>query len=159
MVIMTRQTTWQRSDNMKDSVTAAKAPWAIVTSATRPLVTGWFDVLKLPPPANLITAEDVPNGKPDPACYKLGLKALRLLGEDGNISAKHDVLVLEDSPAGIRAGKAAGCKVVAVVTSHTAQQVVDAGADWIVKDLTSLQLLNNDNGSVEISIKDALIVA
>jgi glycerol 3-phosphatase-1 len=39
-------------------------PWCIVTSGSRPLVTGWLDVLKLAHPKNLVTAEDVENGKP-----------------------------------------------------------------------------------------------
>ncbi|KIP08522.1 hypothetical protein PHLGIDRAFT_117147, partial [Phlebiopsis gigantea 11061_1 CR5-6] len=47
-------------------------------------------------------------------------------------------LVIEDAPAGIRAGRAAGCKVIAVCTSHTRQQLLDSGArpDYIVEDLT-----------------------
>ena len=46
------------------SLEAAKAPWAIVTSGTRPLVTGWLDVMKLAHPRNLVVAEDVKEGKP-----------------------------------------------------------------------------------------------
>lgn len=38
-------------------------PWAIVTSGTRPLVTGWLGVMKLAHPKNLVTAEDVENGQ------------------------------------------------------------------------------------------------
>src|SRR5271170_8069368 len=86
-------------------------PWAIVTSGTRPLVTGWLSILKLPSPEHLVVAEDVENGKPDPTCYLMGLEKLKMEGCAG------EVLVLEDSPAGIRAGKKAGCKVLALVTS------------------------------------------
>lgn len=69
-----------------------------------------------------------------------------------------NVLVLEDSPAGIRAGKAAGCKVVAVVTSHTVEEVVSAGADWVVKDLSSLSVVKgSDSSSVVVKISNALI--
>ena len=46
------------------SLEVAKAPWAIVTSGTRPLVTGWLDVMKLAHPRNLVVAEDVEEGKP-----------------------------------------------------------------------------------------------
>ncbi len=128
-------------------------PWAIVTSGTRPLVTGWLSVLKLPCPENLVVAEDVKDGKPDPTCYLMGLQKLGMEGR------ADEVLVLEDSPAGIRAGKTAGCKVLAVVTSHTPQQVVDAGADWVVRDLTSVKVVGNapQARGVTLEIKDALL--
>lgn len=68
--------------------------------------------------------------------------------------------MLEDSPAGIRAGKAAGCRVLAVVTSHTAEQVLAAGPDWVVRDLSSLRLVGVDGekGTVTLEVRDALVV-
>jgi glycerol 3-phosphatase-1 len=134
-----------------DSVTRAHVPWAIVTSGTTPLVTGWLGVLKLPLPEYLVVAEDVENGKPDPSCYLMGMEKLRL-------GAGDEVLVLEDSPAGIKAGKAAGCKVLGVVTSHTMRQVLDAGADWVVRDLSSVKLVGSGDGGVTLEIVDALDV-
>ncbi|KAH6678070.1 glycerol-3-phosphate phosphatase-like protein [Halenospora varia] len=134
-----------------DSITKSNVPWAIVTSGTTPLVTGWLKVLQLPTPEHLVVAEDVENGKPDPSCYLMGKEKLSL-------SASHEVLVLEDSPAGIKAGKAAGCKVLGVVTSHTVEQVVAAGADWIVKDLQSIRMVKGGVGGVELEIVDALDV-
>ncbi|TVY80926.1 2-deoxyglucose-6-phosphate phosphatase [Lachnellula suecica] len=131
------------------SLTNANTPWAIVTSGTSPLVLGWLGVLKLPRPEHLVVAEDVENGKPDPTCYLMGKEKLRLGPAD-------EVLVLEDSPAGIKAGKAAGCKVLGVVTSHTMQQVVDAGADWVVKDLRSVKLVGSSERGVTLEILDAL---
>jgi len=71
------------------------------------------------------------------------------------------VLVLEDSPAGIRSGKAAGCKVLAVVTSHTAEQVLAADPDWVVQDLASVRLVRVEGeagGRVTLEIRDALVV-
>ncbi|KAL3428029.1 haloacid dehalogenase-like hydrolase [Phlyctema vagabunda] len=133
-----------------DSLTKASSPWAIVTSGTTPLVTGWLDVLRLPKPEHLVVAEDVENGKPDPTCYLMGKEKLGLKSDS-------DVLVLEDSPAGIKAGKAAGCKVIGVVTSHTVEQVVDAGADWIVHDLRSVKMVRNSEGSVTLEISNALV--
>jgi glycerol 3-phosphatase-1 len=124
-------------------------PWAIVTSGTSPLVTGWLDVLKLPIPKHLVVAEDVQNGKPDPTCYLMGKEKLKL-GE------KDNVLVLEDSPAGIRAGKAAGCKVLGLVTSHTLEQVKDAQPDWIVKDLESVKVVGVSEAGVELSFSNTL---
>ena len=132
-----------------DSINANNVPWAIVTSGTSPLVTGWLKVLDLPAPEHLVVAEDVENGKPDPSCYLMGKEKLGL-GEGA------EVLVLEDSPAGIKAGKTAGCKVLGVVTSHTIEQVLAAKPDWIVKDLGSLKVVGNTKDGVELEISDAL---
>ncbi|KAI8963337.1 HAD-like protein [Daldinia sp. FL1419] len=138
-----------------DSLIAASARWAIVTSGTAPLVTGWLDVLNLPHPENLVTAESVTNGKPDPACYNLGREKLKLSPDDSP-----DILVLEDSPAGIRSGKAAGCKVLGLVTSHTVEQVLGAEPDWIVRDLRSVKMVRSEkDGSVTLQISDALAVS
>ena len=46
------------------SLNVGNAPWAIVTSGTRPLVNGWMDVMKLARPKHMVTAEDVAVGKP-----------------------------------------------------------------------------------------------
>lgn len=133
-----------------DSMIDLSAPWAIVTSGTEPLVHGWLGRMKLAIPEDLVTAESVPEGKPDPACYRMGLDKLRLA------DAAADVLVLEDSPAGIRAGKAAGCKVIGLVTSHTAEQVVAAEPDWVVKDLKSVRVVRSEGGKFVVEIKAGL---
>ncbi|KAI0599433.1 haloacid dehalogenase-like hydrolase [Biscogniauxia sp. FL1348] len=151
-----------------DELIAAKAPWAIVTSGTEPLVMGWLDVLSLPHPEHLVTAESVANGKPDPACYELGRSKLGLAPSSSSSSSSANgeresapVLVLEDSPAGIRSGKAAGCKVLAVVTSHTVEQVAAADPDWIVRDLRSVKMVECSEGShgrrVTLRISDGLV--
>jgi len=130
----------------------SSVPWAIVTSGTRPLVTGWLDMMKLAHPENLVVAEDVEQGKPDPACYQLGRSKL-------DVPREASILVLEDAPAGVRAGKAAGFKVVALATTHTLEQLRDAGADWIVRDMRSVQLNGWDKSTREakIQISDALV--
>lgn len=109
-------------------------PWAIVTSGTRALVTGWLKIMNLARPENLVTAEDVQRGKPDPACYLLGQAKL------ASSKSKARILVLEDAPSGVRAGKAAGFEVLAVATTHSTKQLLAAGADYIVKDLRSVRL-------------------
>jgi len=136
-----------------EELISRNAPWAIVTSGTVPLVTGWLGVLNLPSPDHLITAESVVSGKPDPACYIMGRERLGLADED------KQVLVLEDSPAGIRAGKAAGCKVIGLVTSHTPEQVLSAEPDWIVKDLASVKLVSKPGDSrITLELRDGLVV-
>ncbi|KAK7193890.1 hypothetical protein DPSP01_010148 [Paraphaeosphaeria sporulosa] len=128
-------------------------PWAIVTSGTRPLVTGWLKVMKLAHPKNLVTAEDVDNGKPDPACYLLGKKKLALSKEQPSI------VVFEDAPAGIKSGKAAGFTVIALHTTHTLEQLKDAGADFIVQDMRSISLKSwtKATGEAQIEIVNALV--
>jgi glycerol 3-phosphatase-1 len=104
-----------------------------VASDTRPLVAGWLKILQIPFPTHLITAEDVENGKPDLACYLLGRKKL---GREGCRS--DETLVIKDAPAGMRAGKAAGFKVLTLATTHEAEELREAGADWVVGDLRSM---------------------
>jgi mannitol-1-/sugar-/sorbitol-6-phosphatase len=73
----------------------------------------------------LVPAESVMNGKPHPEPYLTGAKLLGL--------AAADCLVIEDSPAGVASGKAAGSRVLAVLSSHTQEQL--PGADWYVQSL------------------------
>lgn len=100
-----------------------------------------------------MTAEDVEHGKPDPTCYIMGLQKLKMEGRAS------EVLVIEDSPAGIRAGKKAGCKVLGLVTSHSIEQVVDAEPDWVVRDLSSARIVSEGRSGqgVTLEIKDALL--
>lgn len=104
-------------------------------------------------PRCLVVAEDVETGKPDPACYNLARKRLGLPDDA-------EMLVLEDSPAGVRAGKAAGCKVVGLITTHSAREVQEAGADWITRDLRSVTLRAWDDktSKLEVEIRDGLLI-
>lgn len=133
------------------SLDLSHAPWAVVTSGTRALATGWIQVMNLAHPKHMVVAEDVECGKPNPACYLLGRERLGL--EEGAA-----VLVIEDSPSGIKAGKDAGFQVVALVTTHTIDQVRQAGADWIIQDLQSLSLQQCSNGTIEIAIRNSLVL-
>jgi mannitol-1-/sugar-/sorbitol-6-phosphatase len=104
--------------------------WTVVTSGTRALATGRLAHGGLPIPERLITAEDVERGKPDPQPYLAGAAAL------GIDSA--DCLVIEDAPAGIEAGKAAGMTVIALVTTFEASALV--AADYVVGSLSDVVL-------------------
>jgi sugar-phosphatase len=106
--------------------------WAIVTSCTRALAGVRIGAAGLRKPKHLVTATDVLRGKPDPEPY---LKGAQILG----VAAK-DCLVLEDAPAGIRAGKAAGACVLALRTTASDAELQEAGADWIVDDCSELFL-------------------
>jgi glycerol 3-phosphatase-1 len=120
-----------------------KVPHCIVTSGTSALVAGWLEILQLPQPNHLVVAEDVSKGKPNPTCYLKGQgKLLEFQSPDNK-----DFLVVEDAPAGISAGLAAGFKVVALTTTHTFEQVRNAGANWIIDDLRDLKVLGRDGNN------------
>jgi len=84
--------------------------WAVVTSAPLGLATARLNAAKLPAPPVIVTAEDVPNGKPAPDCFLLAAKKL------GTTASQ--CLVFEDSAAGISAAEAAGADVVVVTSTH-----------------------------------------
>ena len=132
------------------SLDDANAPWAVVTSGTRALIDGWIGVMKLAHPKHMVVAEDVENGKPDPSCYLLGRGRLGL----ENTS---NILVVEDAPSGIRAGKSAGFKVIGLTTTHSLQQVRDAGADWIVRDLQDVAVSKPEAKALDIEITNAFV--
>lgn len=100
-------------------------PVAVVTSGGRRLAEARLRAAGLPVPAVLISADAVERGKPDPEPYLLAASAL-------DVSAR-ECIVFEDSPAGVRAGKAAGMHVVALTTTLAASELTDA--DEIVADL------------------------
>jgi sugar-phosphatase len=84
--------------------------WAIVTSSPRQLALRRLEAAGLPPPAVLVTGEDIEHGKPAPDCFLL---AAKLLGQK-----IEDCVVFEDAPAGIQAAEAAGAAVVVVTALH-----------------------------------------
>jgi sugar-phosphatase len=106
--------------------------WAIVTSCTRPLAGVRIRAAGLPQPKHLVTASDVLRGKPDPEPY---LKGAQVLGVP-----EAECVVIEDAPAGIRAGKAAGARVLALRTTASDAELREAGADWIVDDCSEIFL-------------------
>jgi len=121
--------------------------WTIATSCTRDLAHVRVNASGLPLPRNLITADDVVIGKPDPEPY---IKAAARLG----FSAQ-DCVVVEDAPAGIRAGKAAGARVLAVRTTAGDAELLAARADWIVSDLASVSFEPpNAAGEITLVLKD-----
>ena len=116
--------------------------WTIVTSATTRLLEGRLNYAGLPIPAALVPAEKVVHGKPHPEPYLTGAELLGF--------APADCLVIEDSPAGIASGKAAGCKVLAVLSSHTQAEL--AGADWFVASLEQVSISAQPDGTLSIRL-------
>ncbi|MGA9530071.1 MAG: HAD family hydrolase [Terriglobales bacterium] len=111
--------------------------WTIATSCTRALAEVRLRAAGLPIPKNIITSNDVKRGKPDPEPY---LKAAAILNQPAS-----DCVVVEDAPAGIRAGKAAGARVIAFLTTAGISELQSAGADWIVEDCSKISARMDDD--------------
>lgn len=111
--------------------------WAAVTSGSPVLMRARLAAAGLPAPPVLIAADDVSRGKPDPEGY---LKAAAALGYD-----IRQCLVVEDAPAGLAAGRAAGARTLAVATSHDAAELT---GDAVVEDLTCCHVEKVDGGLV-----------
>jgi sugar-phosphatase len=103
----------------------ARRPLAIVTSGGQRLAEARLRAAALPLPEVLISADSVARGKPDPEPYLLGASRLGV--------APGRCTVFEDAPAGVRAGKAAGMRVVALTTSVSAREL--GQADLVVANL------------------------
>ena len=104
---------------------------AVVTSCSPDLARVRFEAAGLPSPPVLITSDLTERGKPHPDPYLAGAAALG--------AHPADCLVIEDAPAGIAAGRAAGMTVWAVTTTHAAAEL--AGADRTVADLHEVRAL------------------
>ncbi len=111
-------------------VSLPEGGWTVCTSATERLARVRIGHVGLRPPERFITADMVEHGKPHPEPY---LRGAALLG-----FAPEQCLVIEDAPAGCRAGKAAGCTVLATLFSHGAEEL--AMADYRVASLEGLRV-------------------
>ena len=104
---------------------------AVVTSCTAPLAAARLRAAGLKPPPVVVTADRLRRGKPDPEGYLL---AARELGAEPS-----ECVVLEDAPAGVAAGRAAGMRVVALLTTHApdelgaADERVGSVAEWLAR--------------------------
>ncbi len=117
--------------------------WTIATSCTRPLAEVRLRAAGLPVPKTMITSSDVKIGKPDPEPY---LKAAAKLGFSAS-----DCIVVEDAPAGVRAGKAAGARVIAFPTTMVRRDLENAGADWIVQNCSDIAA-SDDGNSLQLTL-------
>ncbi|MGC9292024.1 MAG: HAD-IA family hydrolase [Acidobacteriaceae bacterium] len=104
--------------------------WALVTSATERLALSRLAHAGIALPEHFVTAEMVTEGKPHPAPYLRGAQMLGLGPED--------CVVIEDAPAGVASGKAAGCRVLAVLSTHAPGAL--QAADWRIAALADLHV-------------------
>jgi beta-phosphoglucomutase len=104
-------------------------PRAIATSAPRANVDFTLEKTDTGRYFNTILDDSfVTEGKPNPQIY---LKSAAALGFD---PAK--CVVFEDSLSGVKAGKNAGCKVVGLTTTHTAEELHET--DLLITDFVGL---------------------
>lgn len=85
----------------------------------------WFEVI--------VTGEDITRGKPDPEPYLLTASKLGL--------SPADCVVIEDSLNGVRSGKAAGCKVIAITTTFPRVALAELQPDLIIDHFSELMHL------------------
>ena len=114
--------------------------WTVVTSGTRILAETRLRHVGLPIPPTMVTASDIERGKPHPDPYLKGAAALGM--------APEDCIVVEDAPSGIRAGQAAGMRVIAVPTTYEVNQLT--AANYVVASLSQLRVEQSD-GKLEIT--------
>jgi sugar-phosphatase len=119
--------------------------WTIVTSCTRILAEVRIRAAGLPVPEKFITSSDIRNGKPHPEPY---LNGAALLGV-----AARDCIVVEDAPAGVRSGKAAGARVIGLLPISSPDELVKAGADWTVPDCSAISRTPSPGSNGEIRLQ------
>jgi sugar-phosphatase len=86
-------------------------------------------------PQHAVGGDTVRFGKPNSEGY--------LRGADILTRQPQDCLVIEDAPAGIRAGKAAGCSVLAIASSHRPEELHEA--DWIITSIDQIRVASSRN--------------
>jgi beta-phosphoglucomutase family hydrolase len=110
-----------------------KLPTAVATSAGRCRTQFLLGLLGLVGRFSVVvTGEDVEFGKPHPAIFLLAAKRLQVHPES--------ILVVEDSPAGVQAAKAAGMKCLGIASGPRSQRLIDAGADQVCIGFLGLTL-------------------
>jgi sugar-phosphatase len=102
--------------------------WAVVTSASEKMMRSRLAAAGIPTPTRTVGGDTVGMGKPHPEGYLRGAGILT--------RPPQECLVIEDAPAGVRAGKAAGCQVLAVASSHRPTELQEA--DWIIASIDQI---------------------
>lgn len=123
--------------------TLGERDYAVVTSGGRALAQLRLRTVGLPEPRVLIAAEDVRSGKPSPDGYWRGAEQLGV--------APARCVVIEDAPAGIDAGRAAGAPVIAVSTTFPKAALVHA--DVVIDSLASVQITRR-GGELALSLAE-----
>jgi sugar-phosphatase len=102
--------------------------WCVVTSGLKKFAKIRLKDAKLRIPEILVSADDVNEGKPHPEPYLKGAQLLNVDPSEG--------IVIEDAPNGIRAGRAAGMRVIGVGTTYPIEELKEANA--VVKTMEGI---------------------
>ena len=109
-----------------------KMPRCVATSSTQSFARKALSIVGMLERVDfVITAEDVPKGKPNPDIYLAAAQRMSV--------SVGDMLVLEDSPTGTKAGVSAGAYVVSVPNEHTKHGPF-LGSRWIAQNLRDKRL-------------------
>ncbi|MFM7030299.1 MAG: HAD-IA family hydrolase [Micrococcales bacterium] len=100
--------------------------WTVCTSAIAALGRARLSAAGIPVPEQLVTGDDVTNGKPDPEPYLLGAARLGFEPED--------CVVFEDALAGCQAAFDAGVGLIVGVS----ESALETPADIVVRDLSGI---------------------
>jgi len=125
--------------------------WALVTSATSKYAPAALRKAGVPLPLEMVTSDDVSRGKPFADPYLAGAAKCNV--------APANCLVVEDAPSGLKSGRDAGAKTLAVCTSHTREAIVRFEPDYVVQDLTRVKVrwLGSDHErKLEVTIDDSV---
>lgn len=78
----------------------------------------------------IINGDEVENSKPHPEIYLKTMEIIKYPPEK--------CIVIEDSLSGVQSARSAGCKVIGLTTTHTAQEL--ANTDKVINDFDDLHL-------------------
>ncbi|MFJ4209276.1 HAD-IA family hydrolase [Paenarthrobacter sp. NPDC089675] len=116
---------------------------AVVTSAARLVALARLAAGGIMPPALLITGDDVAYGKPHPEPYRAGTRWAR----DGV-----PPVAFEDTVAGLRSARAAGCLAVGVVGTATAAEL-QPQADAVITTLADVAVLVGTDSGLRVRLQ------
>lgn len=123
--------------------TAALRPVGLCTGTVRNTIVPMLRAIGLPIDVDnptlraVVCADDVTRNKPDPEGY---LRVSAMLGVAPSPAARRRCAVIEDSPTGVRAARAAGLFVIAVGHTFPAEPLLTAGADAFIQRLATIQI-------------------
>lgn len=113
--------------------------WGVVTSAPRPVARARYGATGLTPPAFFVTGDDVTASKPDPEPFSKGMAELGRRGVSGVVVA------VEDTVAGVRSARAAGCLTVGVTGTCTMAELAPE-AHLVIRSFDQLCTMTTSPG-------------
>ncbi|KAG1472692.1 hypothetical protein G6F56_001390 [Rhizopus delemar] len=125
-----------------------KEDWTINTAGTNAMATTRLQQFNISLPNEMATGDKLTYGKPHPEGYLLASKIIK--------RDPKDCIVFEDAPAGVRAAIAAGMQCIACTTTHTIEQLKEAGATVIVDFFTHVRIERQSDGVYTVVIDNVI---